>query len=195
VITVGLTGSIGMGKSTAARMFADEGIPVIGADAIVHALYAGRAAPLVERAFPGTVKNGVVDRATLSAAVLDDPEAMRRLEAIVHPLVREEEEAFVAASRAAGADMAVIDIPLLFETGADGRFDKVVVVSCRPDLQRKRVLARPGMTEEKFKAILAHQMPDSQKRARADFVVETNGSFEETADQVRRIIAALKAGG
>lgn len=192
MIIVGLTGSIGMGKSTAARMFAEEGIPVIGADDIVHALYAGRAAPLVGAAFPGTVRDGVVDRALLSTAVLDDPEAIRSLEAIVHPLVREEEAAFVERQRAAGAAMVVVDIPLLFETGAQARVDKTVVVSCDPDIQRQRVLARPGMTEEKFKAILARQMPDSQKRRRADFVIETNAGFEETADQVRRIVAALR---
>jgi dephospho-CoA kinase len=192
VIVVGLTGSIGMGKSTAARMFAEEGIPVIGADDIVHALYSGRAVPLVGAAFPGTVRNGVVDRAELSAAVLDDPAAIGRLEAIVHPLVREEEAAFVERQRAAGADMVVVDIPLLFETGAQARVDRVVVVSCDPNLQRQRVLARPGMTEEKFEAILARQMPDSQKRQRADFVIDTNAGFEETADQVRRIVAALR---
>ena len=192
MIVVGLTGSIGMGKSTAARMFAEEGIPVIGADDIVHALYAGRAAPLVGAAFPGTVRDGVVDRALLSEAVLGDPAAIRRLEAIVHPLVREEEAAFVERQRAAGADMVVVDIPLLFETGGQARVDKTVVVSCDPDLQRQRVLARPGMTEEKFEAILARQMPDSQKRRRADFVIETNADFEETADQVRRIVAALR---
>lgn len=194
MIVVGLTGSIGMGKSTATRMFAEQGIPVIGADEIVHSLYAGRAAPLVEAAFPGTVRDGVVDRAALSAAVLDDPEAIRRLEAIVHPLVREEQDTFIERAGAAGADMVVIDIPLLFETGGEARVDKVVVVSCDPELQRKRVLARPGMTEEKFEAILARQMPDSQKRARADFVIETNDSFENTADQVRRVVAAIRSG-
>jgi len=192
VIVVGLTGSIGMGKSTAARMFAEEGIPVIGADDIVHALYRDRAVPLVGAAFPGTVRNGVVDRAQLSAAVLDDPAAIGRLEAIVHPLVREEEAAFIERQRAAGADMVVVDIPLLFETGAQARVDKIVVVSCDPNLQRQRVLARPGMTPEKFEAILARQMPDSQKRRHADFVVDTNAGFEETADQVRRIVAALR---
>jgi dephospho-CoA kinase len=186
VIVVGLTGSIGMGKSTAARMFAEE------ADDIVHALYRDRAVPLVGAAFPGTVRNGVVDRAQLSAAVLDDPAAIGRLEAIVHPLVREEEAAFIERQRAAGADMVVVDIPLLFETGAQARVDKIVVVSCDPNLQRQRVLARPGMTPEKFEAILARQMPDSQKRRHADFVVDTNAGFEETADQVRRIVAALR---
>lgn len=193
-MVVGLTGSIGMGKTTVGRMFAEQGIPVIGADDIVHDLYSGRAAPLVEAAFPGTTRNGVVNRAALSAAVIDDPAAIRRLEAIVHPLVREEEEAFVESRRAAGADMVVLDIPLLFETGAESRLDKVVVVSCAPAVQRKRVLSRPGMTEEKFEAILARQVPDSEKRARADYVIETNADFAETAACVRAVVAALRGG-
>lgn len=193
MIVIGLTGSIGTGKSTTTQMFAEESVPTTSADEIVHELYAGRAAPLVEEAFPGTVMRGVVDRAALSAVVLGRPGAMRRLEEIVHPLVREEEDAFVLRCRAAGAPLALIDIPLLFETGAEVRVDKIVVVSCAPELQRARVLARPGMTPEKFGAILRRQMPDSEKRARADYVIETDHGIEPARAEVRRIIAELTA--
>lgn len=193
MIVIGLTGSIGTGKSTTTQMFAEESVPTTSADEIVHELYAGRAAPLIEEAFPGTVMRGVVDRAALSAVVLGRPGAMRRLEEIVHPLVREEEDAFVLRCRAAGAPLALIDIPLLFETGAEARVDKIVVVSCAPELQRARVLARPGMTPEKFGAILRRQMPDSEKRARADYVIETDHGIEPARAEVRRIIAELTA--
>jgi dephospho-CoA kinase len=186
---LGLTGSIGMGKSATARIFRRLGVPVHDADAAVHRLYGGRAAPLIERAFPGTVTDGTVDRAKLGAAVLGNPQRMRDLEAIVHPLVREEEEAFLRS--AAHAPVAVLDIPLLFETGGEGRCDAVLAVTASTEVQRERVLARPGMTEEKFKAILAKQMPDGQKRARAHFVVDTGRGFASAEAQVRSILACL----
>lgn len=192
MIILGLTGSIGMGKTTASTMFAEAGVPVYSADDAVHALYAGRAAPLIEAAFPGTVQDGTVDRAKLSAAVLGKPEELKKLESIIHPLVHEEEAAFLARARADGADIALIDIPLLFETGGNNRVDKVAVVSAPADIQRERVLARPGMTEEKFAAILARQMPDAEKRARADFIIDSSGDFEETRAQITAIIAELR---
>lgn len=187
---LGLTGSIGMGKSATADIFRRLGVPVHDADAAVHALYAGRAAALIEEAFPGTVANGIVDRTKLGAAVLGDPERMKRLEAIVHPLVREEEEAFLRrVARPSG--LAVLDIPLLFETGGEVRCDAVLVVSAPPDVQRERVLRRPGMTEEKFKAILAKQMPDAEKRARAHFILDTSRDFSAAEAQARSILACL----
>ncbi|MDA4845345.1 dephospho-CoA kinase [Hoeflea poritis] len=194
MIVFGLTGSIGMGKSTAGEMFAERGIPVISADEIVHALYAGRAAPLIEAAFPGTVTDGVVDRTRLSEAVLGNEEAFRRLESIVHPLVAEERKRFVAGQREAGKPAVVLDIPLLFEGGGEKTVDKVVVVSCTPELQKERVMRRPGMTEEKFEAILARQVPDSEKRARADFVIDTSGTFDETRRQIDALIDGLIGG-
>ncbi len=187
---LGLTGSIGMGKSATANVFRRLGVPVHDADATVHALYRGRAAPLIEKAFPGTVRDGAVDRAKLGAAVLDQPARMKELEAIVHPLVREEEEAFLDRVSAL-APVAVLDIPLLFETGGEARCDAVLVVSAPAEVQRARVLARPGMTEEKFNAILAKQMPDSQKRARAHFIVDTGRGFASAEAQVRSILACL----
>ena len=193
MIVVGLTGSIGMGKSTAAQMFADEGVPIYDADAEVHRLYSkgGKAVPLVEAAFPGVVQDGAVARAALSARVVGDPPALKALEEIVHPMVGESRAGFFETARQAGAAMVILDIPLLFETGGEGRVDKVVVVSAPADIQRQRVLERPGMTEEKFAAILARQTPDADKRARADFVIDTAGSFEDTREQVRQVIAAL----
>ncbi len=192
MITVGLTGSIGMGKSTTLRMFADEGVPVADADAIVHRLYEGRAAPLVESAFPGSTRDGTVDRAILSGMVVADARKLRRLEEIVHPLVREEQQAFLEEARRAGARIAVLDVPLLFETGRAAEMDKIVVVSCAPDLQRRRVLARPGMTEAKFEAILARQVPDSEKRARADFVIGTDDGLDAARAEVRDVLARLR---
>lgn len=191
MIVIGLTGSIGMGKTTAGAMFADRSIPVISADEIVHRLYAGRAAGAIEAAFPGTVIDGVVDRNRLSKAVLNDEQAFRRLESIIHPMVAEEREAFIDAQRAAGQKIVVLDIPLLFEGNGQETVDKVVVVSCGDDLQRQRVMKRPGMTEEKFQAILSRQLPDAQKRARADYVVDTSGTFEQTRRQIDRIIDEL----
>ena len=192
MIILGLTGSIGMGKTTAANMFADNGVPVYSADDAVHQLYSGRAAPLIEAAFPGTVVDGTVDRTKLSSAVLGKPEALKKLESIIHPLVHEEEAAFLARARADGADIALIDIPLLFETGGQSRVDKVAVVSAPADIQRERVLSRAGMTEAKFEAILARQMPDAEKRARADFVIDSSGDFEQTRAQIKAIIAELR---
>ena len=188
---LGLTGSIGMGKSATAAIFRRLGVPVHDADAAVHALYRGRAAPLIEAAFPGTVADGVVDRARLGAAVLGDPERLAALETIVHPLVRAEEEAFLAAAQAAGASLAVLDIPLLLETGGQRRCDAVLVVTAAPEVQRQRVLARPGMTEEKFAAILAKQMPDAEKRGQAHFRVDTGRGFASAAAQVRSIVSCL----
>jgi len=191
MIVLGLTGSIGMGKSTTAKMFAEAGVPVHDSDETVHRLYSGEAAPLVEAAFPGATHSGVVDRVRLAGKVLGDPAALKRLEAIVHPLVRADADAFLARSRAAGAPLAVLDIPLLFETGGRGRVDKVVVVTASPQVQRERVLARPGMSEEKFTAILAKQVPDAEKRRLADFVVDTGQGLDAARAQVGAIIAEL----
>lgn len=188
---LGLTGSIGMGKSASAALFRRRGVPVHDADAAVHGLYAGAAAPLIEAAFPGTVTCGVVDRARLGARVLGSPERLARLEAIVHPLVRAEEEAFLA--RSGGAALAVLDIPLLFETGAERRCDAVLVVTAPAIVQRARVMAREGMSEEKFDAILAKQMPDAAKRARAHFRVDTGRGFDSAQKQIDDILRALAA--
>jgi dephospho-CoA kinase len=187
---LGLTGSIGMGKSATADLFRRLGVPVHDADAAVHALYRGRAAPLIEKAFPGTVADGVVDRRKLGQAVLNDTGRLRQLEEIVHPLVREEEENFLARV-SASAPLAVLDIPLLLETGGDARCDAVLVVTAPADVQRARVMARPGMTEETLTAILQKQMPDAQKRARAHFLVDTSRGFASAEAQVRSILACL----
>jgi dephospho-CoA kinase len=191
MIVLGLTGSIGMGKSTAAKMFADAGVPVHDSDEAVHRLYAGAAVPLVEKAFPGTTHGGSVDRALLGQRVLADPAALKTLEGIVHPLVRADADAFLARHRSAGAPLAVLDIPLLFETGGRDRVDKVVVVTAPADIQRARVLARPGMTEEKFEAILRRQVPDAEKRRLADFIVDTEHSFDATRTAIQAIIREL----
>ncbi|MDX8539815.1 dephospho-CoA kinase [Mesorhizobium sp. M4B.F.Ca.ET.215.01.1.1] len=191
MIVLGLTGSIGMGKSTTAKMFAEAGVPVHDSDETVHRLYAGKAAPLVEAAFPGTTDAGVVDRARLGARVLGDAVALKRLEAIIHPLVRADADAFLARHRAAGAPLAVLDIPLLFETGGRDRVDKVVVVTAPAEVQRARVLARPGMSEAKLAAILAKQVPDADKRRQADFIVDTGQGFDAARAAVAAIIAEL----
>jgi dephospho-CoA kinase len=194
MIVLGLTGSIGMGKSATAAMFREEGVPVYDADAAVHALYApGGAAviPLAE-AFPGVVKDGAVDRTALRGAIGGDPAAWARLEAIVHPLVSQAQANFLAQARADGAPVAVLDIPLLFESGKAKAFDAIVVVSAPPQVQRARVLARPGMTEAAFEEILAKQTPDAEKRAAADFVINTALGFEEARAQVRAVLAALR---
>ena len=195
MIVVGLTGSIGMGKSTTAAMFAAEGAPVYDADAEVRRLYApgGAAVPLVENAFPGVVADGTVDRGQLGEAVLGKPEALARLNAIVHPLMGARRAAFFEEARRAGAEVVVLDIPLLFETGGERNVDATVVVSAPAAMQRQRVLARPGMTEGKFQAILAAQMSDADKRSRADFVVDTSGGLEVARGQVRGILAALRS--
>jgi dephospho-CoA kinase len=191
MIVLGLTGSIGMGKSTTARMFAEAGVPVHDSDEAVHRLYRGEAARLIERAFPGTAQDGVVDRARLAGHVLGDAAALKRLENIIHPLVRADANAFVARHRSAGAPLVVLDIPLLFETGGRDRVDKVVVVTAPPEIQRERVLARPGMTPEKFEAILAKQVPDEDKRRLADFVIDTGQGMEAARRAVEKIIAGL----
>jgi dephospho-CoA kinase len=188
---LGLTGSIGMGKSATADIFRRFGVPVHDADAVVHQLYEGKAAPLIEAAFPGTTPAGAVDRAALSKIVIGSPERMAELEAIVHPLVREAQERFLAEALAARAAVAVLDIPLLLEKGGDSRCDAVLVVTAAPQVQRQRVLARPGMSEEKFAAILAKQMPDAEKRARAHFVVDTTHGHAAAERQVGDILRAL----
>jgi len=191
MIVLGLTGSVGMGKSATAKMFADEGVPVFDADAAVHTLYEGEAAPLIEAAFPGTVSAGRVDRERLSRAVVGNEEAFARLEAIIHPLVRKAREQFLAAAKVDGAEVVVLDIPLLFETGGERKVDKIVVVSAPHLVQKERVLARPDMTEGKFSAIVAKQMPDSEKRKRADFVIDTSRGFEAAREDVRAILRTL----
>lgn len=192
MIVLGLTGSVGMGKSATAKMFREEGVPVFDADAAVHRLYESKAAPLIEAAFPGTTLSGRVDRGRLSAKVVGDANALKKLESIVHPLVREERREFLAQAKASGAKVALLDIPLLFETESGEAVDKVVVVSAPAEVQRKRVLAREGMTEEKLKAILARQMPDAEKRRRADFVVDTSHGFEAARENVRAILRAIE---
>lgn len=193
MIVVGLTGSIGMGKSTTAKMFAEAGVPVHDSDEAVHRLYSGAAVPLVEAAFPGVTIDGRIDRNLLGQLVIGNSDAIRKLEGIVHPLVRADADAFLARNRAAGAKLAVLDIPLLFETGGRDRVDKVVVVSAPADIQRARVLARPGMTPEKFEAILARQVPDAEKRRLADFVVDTGAGMEAARHSVKQIIEVLTA--
>jgi dephospho-CoA kinase len=190
MVILGLTGSIGMGKSTAAGFFAEAGAPVHDADAAVHQLYAGAAAAAIEAAFPGTTAGGKVDRVRLSEQVLEDPAALKRLEAIVHPLVRRDEERFLREAEGAGATIAVLNIPLLFETGGEKRCDAVVVVSAPPEMQRARVMTRPGMTEEKFASLLGKQVPDAEKRRRADFVVDTSKDLDSTRAQIRAILQA-----
>jgi dephospho-CoA kinase len=194
MIRIGLTGSIGMGKSTTAALFAAEGIPVNDADAVVHDLYRNEAVAPIEAAFPGVTAEGAIDRAALSKALAAEPHRFTELEAIVHPLVRAREALFLDAHRAAGRPMVVLDIPLLFESGAAERVDVVVVVSCDPQIQRQRVLARAGMSEDKFNLILSRQVPDAEKRARADFIIDTGHGIEAARSHVREIIAAVLSG-
>ncbi|HEY2230773.1 MAG TPA: dephospho-CoA kinase [Xanthobacteraceae bacterium] len=191
MFVVGLTGSLGMGKSTTASFFAEAGVPVHDADAVVHRLYEGEAVVAIEAAFPGTTTAGKVDRGKLAARVVDDPKALGRLEAIVHPLVRAAEARFLADAEVRGAPIVVLDIPLLFETAAEPRVDAIVVVTAPPDTQRQRVLQRPGMTPDKLDALLARQMADDEKRRRADFVVDTSAGFEAARAQVREILRAV----
>jgi dephospho-CoA kinase len=181
-----------MGKSTTARFFAEAGVPVFDADAAVHRLYAGEAAAAIEAAFPGTTGDHGVDRAKLAQAVVGDPAALARLEAIIHPLVRREELRFIDEAGKTGAPVAVLDIPLLFETGRASLVDAVVVVSAPPEVQRTRAFERPGMTEEKFRALLAKQMPDEEKRRRADFVVDSSRSYDSARAQVHAILRAAE---
>ncbi len=194
MIVIGLTGSIGMGKTTTAGMFRDEGIPVNDSDAVVHDLYKTDAVEPVSKAFPGSIRDGAIDRAELARQLSLDPAGFSRLEAIVHPLVREREKQFLETRRSVGADLVLLDIPLLFETGAENRVDVVVVATCDPQIQRQRVLARPGMTEEKFKLILDRQLPDSIKRKRADFLVDTGAGLNQAKQRVQQIIALLRSG-
>jgi len=195
MILVGLTGSIGMGKSATAEIFRSEGVPVYDSDRLVHEIYAGAAAQEIEKAFPGSTRNGVVDRTLLSPMVLNDPGAMKRLEAIVHPLVWEGRRKFLQEQERRGHDIAVLDIPLLFETGSEKDVDRIVVVTAPKSLQRERVLARPNMTEEKFEAILARQTPDEEKRRGADFLIHTDRGFEPAREEVRAILRSLRDQG
>ena len=193
MLILGLTGSIGMGKSATARAFAEAGVAVHEADVAVHRLYEGEAVAAIEQAFPGASVDGKVDRARLSRMVIGDAAAFARLEAIVHPMVQASSSQFLAAAAARGARLVVLDIPLLLETGSDGRVDAVVLVSAPAELQRARVLGRPGMTAEKLDAILAKQMPDSDKRRRAHFIVDTSRSLDSARLQVRGILRAVAA--
>jgi dephospho-CoA kinase len=189
---IGLTGSIGMGKSQTAKLFAAEGVPVHDADAAIHRLYdkGGAAVDLIAQTFPGVVRDGAVDRVLLSARIAGDPTALPRLENLVHPLVMKDRDDFLAAHR--DAAMVVLDIPLLLETGADAHIDALVVASAPAEIQRARVLARPGMTAEKFDALLARQVPDVEKRAKAHFVIVTDKGLEHARDQVRLVLAAVR---
>jgi dephospho-CoA kinase len=188
MIILGLTGSIGMGKSTTAKLFVEAGVPVYDADAAVHRLYEGEAAPAIETAFPGTTVGGKVDRTRLSAQVVHDPAAMRRLEQIVHPMLGASRERFLEDAERSGAPVAVVDVPLLFETGGEKRVDAVVVVTTTPEIQRERILARDNMTAEKLDAILARQLPDAEKRKRADFVVDTSHGLDPVRVRIRDIL-------
>jgi len=194
MIVIGLTGSIGMGKTTTAGMFRDAGIPVNDSDAVVHDLYRTDAVKPVGEAFPGSIREGAIDRVELARQLSLDPGSFSRLEAVVHPLVRDREKQFLERQRLAGADLVLLDIPLLFETGTEKRVDVVVVATCDPQIQRQRVLARPGMTEEKFKLILNRQLPDSQKRDRADFLVDTGCGLDQAKKRVEQIINLLRSG-
>lgn len=191
MLVLGLTGSIGMGKSVTSSLFAAEGVRVHGADAAVHKLYESTAVTIVEQAFPGVTVDGKIDRARLAAHVLGDAQALKRLESLVHPLVRAAEAEFLAGARAAGARIAVLDVPLLLETGGERRVDAVIVVTAPQAVQRSRVLARPGMTAERFEAILAKQMPDADKRRHAHFVVDSSRGLDSAGAQVRGILRAV----
>jgi dephospho-CoA kinase len=188
MIILGLTGSIGMGKSTTAKLFVEAGVPVYDADATVHRLYEGEAAPAIEAAFPGTTVGGKVDRALLSAQVLHDPSAIKRLEGIVHPMLGASRQKFLDDAERSGAPVAVVDVPLLYETGGEMRVDAVVVVTTSPENQRQRILARDNMTGEKLDAILARQLPDAEKRKRADFVVDTSHGLDPVRARIRDIL-------
>jgi dephospho-CoA kinase len=188
MIVLGLTGSVAMGKSTTAGFFAEEGVPVHDADSVVHRLYEGDAVPVVEAAFPGTTADGKIDRVKLGSRVMGDLAALRQLEAIVHPMVQDAERRFLAEAEAKGAPVVVLDIPLLFETGGDSRVDAVVVATAPAEVQRARAMSRSGMTEQRLDAMLARQMPDSEKRLRADFLVDTSRGFDDARAQVRAIL-------
>ena len=189
MIILGLTGSIGMGKSTTAKLFAEAGVPVYDADATVHMIYQGEAAPAIEAAFPGTTADGKVDRTKLSAQVVHDAAAMKRLEQIVHPMLRAYHQKFLEDAERSGAPVAVVDVPLLFETGGEKRVDAVVVVTTSPEVQRQRILSRDNMTGEKLDAILARQLPDAEKRKRADFIVDTSHGLDPVRARIRDILS------
>jgi dephospho-CoA kinase len=191
MMILGLTGSIGMGKSTTAKLFAEAGVPVYDADATVHRVYEGEAVPAIEAAFPGTTSDGKVDRAKLSAKVVHDPAAIQRLEQIVHPMLRSYHQKFLQDAEQAGAPVVVMDVPLLFETGGEKRVDAVVVVTTAPEVQRERILARGTMTAEMLDAILARQTPDAEKRRRADFVVDTSHGLDPVRVRIRDILAEV----
>lgn len=191
MLILGLTGSIGMGKSTTAKLFMEAGVPVYDADAAVHKIYEGEAAPAVEAAFPGTTVDGKVDRAKLSAKVVRDPTAIKQLEQIVHPMLGASRQKFLAEAEQSGAPVVVMDIPLLFETGGEKRVDAVVVVTTTPENQRERILARGTMTHEALDAILARQLPDAEKRERADFVVDTSHGLDPVRAAIRDILAEV----
>jgi dephospho-CoA kinase len=191
MMILGLTGSIGMGKSTTAKLFAEAGVPVYDADAAVHKIYEGEAAPAIEAAFPGTTVDGKVDRARLSAQVVHDPAAMKQLEQIVHPMLGASRKKFFEEAEAAGAPVVVVDVPLLFETGGEKRVDAVVVVTTTPEMQRERVLARGTMDDAKLDAILARQLPDAEKRKRADFVVDTSDGLDPVRTRIKDILAEV----
>ena len=188
MLILGLTGSIGMGKSTTAKLFAEAGVPVYDADAAVHKIYEGEAAPAIEAAFPGTTVEGKVDRVKLSAQVVHNSAAMKQLEQIIHPMLGASRQKFLGDAERSGAAVALVDVPLLFETGGEKRVDAVVVVTTTPELQRERTLARDNMTAEKFEAILARQLPDAEKRKRADFVVDTSHGLDPVRAQIRDIL-------
>ena len=192
MLIVGLTGSLGMGKSTAAEYLRTRGLPVFDADAEVHRLYVGPASAAIEHAFPGTTRAGQVDRIRLSALLLAEPARFKELEGIVHPMVRLSERAFLQAEAARGTPIAVLEIPLLFETGADALVDATIVVSATPELQRRRLMKRPGLTPEKLDCLLARQIPDAEKRRRADFVVDTSGDVADSRAALDAIIAELR---
>ena len=188
MIILGLTGSFGMGKSTTAKLFAEAGVPVYDADAAVHKIYEGEAAPAIEAAFPGTTAHGKVDRNKLSTQVVHDPAAIKRLEQIVHPMLGASRQNFLDEAERSGAPVAVVDVPLLFETGGEKRVDAVVVVTTTPEIQRQRILSRDNMTGQKLDAILARQLPDAEKRKRADFVVDTSHGLDPVRARIRDIL-------
>jgi dephospho-CoA kinase len=191
MLILGLTGSMGMGKSTTAKLFVEAGVPVYDADAAVHKIYEGEAAPAIEAAFPGTTIDGKVDRVKLSSRVLHNPAAIKQLEQIVHPMLGASRQKFLDDAERSGAPVAVVDVPLLFETGGEKRVDAVVVVTTTPEVQRERILARDNMTNDKIEAILARQLPDAEKRKRADFVVDTSHGLDPVRARIRDILAEV----
>lgn len=192
MLIIGLTGSIAMGKSTVAKMLLDNGIPMISADQIVHDLYEAEAVPILEKAFPGSTENNQVNREKLLSLLLKEEDGFKKLETLIHPLVRQKEWEFIKENKEKSSDLVAIEIPLLFETGAEKLMDVVLLASAPAEVQKQRVMARPGMTTEKFKTLLAKQMPDAEKRKKADFIVDTSCSLSETEDQLKEIIVSLK---